>query len=299
MNDNDKQLIEYLHTFWSKEKLGKKPEMFQIHFELLKSYFAGLNFKDFFEELNKSILNLQETKFITYNYMYDNTIISSYLNHAYLNAALSVTSSQPTIGPGEFLFASIFKNIGFNSSIGDLIDLNTMKTIEVKSTNGRLCTGKEFIPLSNSKLQTLQTLISKYKIKNNYTSINKNLCLELLSYLKGSYNQKNELYYIGLILQNLVTESKSLSKAFIQLVNSKVKFIYDINEAIKLYGCIISMHLFCYCKLHDIYWFIATTDVGFRIFKAPNNLFEAYDMLSNFKVNTWQINNNSTSISLK
>jgi hypothetical protein len=37
---------------------------------------------------------------------------------------------------------------------------------------------------------------------------------------------------------------------------------------------------------------------GFRIFKAPINLFEAYNILANFKLNTWPIDTTSTSISL-
>jgi hypothetical protein len=161
---------------------------------------------------------------------------------------------------GEFLFASIFKNIGFSSSEGDLVDLNTSAHIEVKGSNGHLCTGKEFTSLSDSKLNTL---LDKFKIKDKFSSVNKNVCLGLINYLKASFNKKNEIYYIGLLLQNLKNESKSLANAFIQLVLNKVKFTYDINEAIKLYYCIISMHLFCYCKLHNITWFIATTDARF------------------------------------
>lgn len=99
MDRSSNNLFDYLHLFWSKEKLGKKPEMLQKHFELLKSYFEGQSFEEFFNELNKSTLNLQETNFITYEYMYDQTLISHFLSKDYLTSALNVTSSQPSIGP--------------------------------------------------------------------------------------------------------------------------------------------------------------------------------------------------------
>ncbi len=179
---------------------------------------------------------------------------------------------------------------------GDLIDINTNKTIEVKGQNGHLCSSKEFMPLSQSKINVL---VNKFKIDSNHTSINSKLCLELLSYLKGSIEKEKDIIYIGLVLQNLKEESRNLSKAFFELVSKTVKMKYDIQESINLYYCIIAMHLYCYCKLRNINWFIATTNSGFRIFKTPNNLIESYNMLRNFKLTTWPINTNSASIILK
>lgn len=179
---------------------------------------------------------------------------------------------------------------------GDLIDINTNTNIEVKGQNGHLCSSKEFIPLSQSKINAL---VNKFKIDANHTSINSKLCLELLSYLKGSIEKEKDIIYIGSILQNLKEESRNLSKAFYDLVTNMVKMKYDIQESINLYYCIIAMHLYCYCKLRNINWFMATTDAGFRIFKSPINLLEAYNMLINFKLTTWPINSKSASIILK
>ncbi len=97
MNNND--LLDGLDDFWTDKKIGKKSEMKQKHFELLKTYFAGLSIKEFFVELNNSILNIQETKFIKYDTMYDKTLAAHYLTNGYLNSALNITSSQPAIGP--------------------------------------------------------------------------------------------------------------------------------------------------------------------------------------------------------
>lgn len=77
MNTTD--LIEGLDDFWTNKKLGKKSEMKQKHFELLKTYFAGLSIKEFFVELENSKLNIQETKFIKYETMYEKTLAAHYL----------------------------------------------------------------------------------------------------------------------------------------------------------------------------------------------------------------------------
>lgn len=270
--------------------------MKQKHYELLKSYFAGLSIREFFVELEKSILNIQSTNFVKYSTMYEKTLASHYLTNGYLNAALNVTSSQPSVGPGEFLFASLFKNIGFAQDNGDLIELNSNAIIEVKRTKSAIYVGsKEFIELSDSKMKNL---IDKFKIEE-HKSINTKLCLELISYIKASLDKNKDIIYIGMILQNLQNESRNLAKAFLELVNKEVKFLYDSNEATNLYYCIIAMHLYSYCKLRNISWFIATTEAGFKIFKSPINLFESYNMLKDFKITTWPINGKSASIILR
>ena len=141
---NSEEISKGLDKFWTEKKLGKHKDAKEKQKQLLMKYLTG-NPANFFSALNESKFNVGNFGPSSISNILVDANLSKYIKKEYIKDALSITSARPAIGKGEFLFASLFNNIGFSkstyfsdnsySSKGIKMDLSRMQVgIEASTT---------------------------------------------------------------------------------------------------------------------------------------------------------------------
>ena len=79
-------------------------------------------------------------------------------------------------------------------------------------------------------------------------------------------------------LQNLWHEDDGVSRA-------ATKLYFDKGQLIRT---VAAMHLYCYMKVEKNDYLLIVNDDEFRMFNAPQDLYEAYDIISKMSINAWR-----------
>ena len=278
------QIVEVLKKFWTAEKLGKHTDLWEDHKEILKDTLI-VDPEEFYEDLEKCKLNPgnMSSKLVS---LIDGTSINGDLKKEYITRALAVTTTEPEIGKGEFLFASIFKNIGFAQNAGDLVDLNSGKKIEVKGIGAKLGNGKNnaFKPMSKGLMLQICKVCgiddmtrwqldedNAMKIKHAI-GLNEKLAMKVFTFL-----------------QNRQAENEGVSRTAVNLYFEKKQLIRTVA----------AMHLYCYMKMEQDAYLLLVNDEKFSMFKAPDDLAEAYSIIEKMSVKGWREGDYGIKITLR
>lgn len=278
-------ISDYLNKFWVNEKLGKHKDMKKKHGEIILKNLKSTP-DSLFKKLNKNTLKIELNKPYSIGNILQMTGLSADLDDGYINDAMSVTTTRPSIGKGEFLFASLFKNIGFASKAGDLIDLTSKNSIEVKGRYSIIGNGQnsKFKPLTKS---TLYSIFKYLKIEDMSPS---NLDTDFAQVLKKRIGANEKaLAKIFVALQNLSSEYEPLGSVAVRLYKEKKQFL----------RVVAAEHLFIYMSAEDIDFLLAHNDKKFMFFKKPETLTEAYDIIEHFDVYGWKLGEFGIKVNLK
>lgn len=276
---------KYLDVYWTDKKLGKHKTMKEKHGELILK-----NMKVTPDELFKSLKN---NKFKLGNFgpskidgILKNSKLHDDLDETYIKDSLAVTTTRPSIGKGEFLFASLFGNIGFSTESGDLIDLKTDEKIECKGKRATLGNGQG----------------EKFK------SFTKSLMFSILKYLKINDISPEDLKtdYVQILKKRIGNNEKALTKVFIALQNLNDEYEPLGAQCLELYKekkqflrVIAACHLYTYMSVEKADYLLALNDKKFMMFIKPTNIQEAYSIIENFDIHGWSIGDFGVKVTLK
>ena len=282
---NSEEISKGLDKFWTEKKLGKHKDAKEKQKQLLMKYLTG-NPANFFSALNESKFNVGNFGPSSISNILVDANLSKYIKKEYIKDALSITSARPAIGKGEFLFASLFNNIGFSKNGGDLIDLNSNEKIEVKGSNAVIGNGQneKYKSLSKSLIYSLFNGLGDNS--KSYTKLNDE-CAQELKKLLGIDSKKIEKCFLH--LENIENENETLAKQATEIYLEKKYFLKTLA----------ALHLFIYLTLEKASYFLALNDKKFRMFTSPKSIKEAYDIIDNFEINGWKEGNPGISFTLK
>lgn len=278
---NGAELTKCLKDFWTEKKCGKHPELMAKHKAILMQD-CLVKPSDLFEQINQNEFTFQNFGPLNLNTFLKKAKLDSYLKPEYLQHALSVTTHQPAIGKGEFLFVSCFKNINFAFESGDLID-DDGNRIEVKGQHAPIGGVTGFKQMNKSIMFSIYRLFGR---NPDYKDFTMDCALELEKLLKDNPNAAKK---VMLLLQNNEKESQSLASTMVEL----------FNETGHLLETIAATHLWVYLKLQKANFLLALNDKVFAGFAAPQTLKQSYEIIKHFKINGWTTGNRGITFTLK
>lgn len=278
------QIVDVLKKFWTREKLGKHSDLWQDHKEILKDTLI-VDPSEFYEDIEKCKLHPGNMT-SKLESLISGTSLNGDLKKEYITRALAVTTNEPAIGKGEFLFASIFKNIGFASKVGDLVDLDSGEKIEVKGVGAKLGNGNNnaFKQMSKSLMMNVAKAvgvddISRWQLdEDNAMKIKHGIGLN-----------KNLAFKVFTFLQNRKAENEGIARRAVDLYFEKKQLIRTVA----------AMHLYCYMKMEDDSYILLVNDEKFSMFKRPDDLFEAYSIIEKMSVKGWREGDYGIKITLR
>ena len=291
------ELYDKLKNYWN-GKLGKYgDELVREHAKELKAYSIA-SISDIIDHLEQNKFRLETYGKTSWSKFLNIAKLSEYLRPGYITDALAITTHQPAMGQGEFLFVSCFKNIAINSESGDLIDTSTKEKIEFKgnrsSFSGESKANIKFKTLDDKEMDdnkvmndnVMYSICSLFDIvENSKGSFDREFCKMIDGKLK---EQPEMIDKVINICQNIKPESHTITKMFTQLYKEKED----------LYHVVAAMHCYTYLKLQKTNWLVVTNDSGFAIFKAPEDAEDAWSIVKQLKLGTWGKGNKSIEISL-
>lgn len=169
------ELYDKLKNYWN-GKLGKYgDELVREHAKELKAYSIA-SISDIIDHLEQNKFRLETYGKTAWSKFLNIAKLSEYLRPGYITDALAITTHQPAMGQGEFLFVSCFKNIAINSKSGDLIDTSTNEKIEFKGNRS------SFAGESKDKL--------KYKEMNDNVMYSICSLFDIVENSKGSFDRE-------------------------------------------------------------------------------------------------------------
>lgn len=259
--------------FWTDRKLGKHDELVGDYVSILEKTLL-IDPDEFRADLFKSTLKPGKMADKLTALLAD-TPLRDDLKKEYITMCLGVTTTRPAIGKGEFLFAATFKNIGFSSNVGDLVDLDTGSKIEVKGIGAPLGNGqnKAFKPMTARLMKDICRELQIDDMKD--WALNQENAYKIKKAL--GLNEKKAMQ-IFTYLQNLWKEDNGVSRA-------ATKLYFDKGQLIRT---VAAMHLYCYMKVEQNDYLLIVNDDEFRMFNAPQDLYEAYDIISKMSINAWR-----------
>lgn len=274
-----------MNEFWTSEKLGKHPQVAEEAARLFKQYAIC--------PADKLLARLKESKFkfgnvgpISWNNLLTKADLDDCLQQDYIKAALKVTTAQPAIGKGEFVFVSLFDNIGFAKDHGDLIDLQTKKKAEVKGISSALCNGY------SDKYRQLNQAILSAVFRNFKLSppgrLDAGACKELERFASHS---DRELYYILDAFRNTTVSHRPVVES--AMANFKNRTNHNLLTTIA------AMHLYDYLRMEQTDYLLAVNNNQFMCFNAPTNVYQAASILEYFTIDGWQIGKRGMTVTLK
>lgn len=285
-----------MNEFWTSEKLGKHPQVAEEAARLFKQYALC--------PADKLLARLKESRFkfgnvgpISWNSLLTKANLDDCLKQDYVKAALKVTTAQPAIGKGEFLFVSLFDNVGFAKDHGDLIDLQTKKKVEVKGISSALCNGyssnyrqltqgpDEYRPLNQEAI--LNTVFKKFKLSPP-AKLDAGSCKELERFAS---HDDDALYYILDAFRNTAVSRRPVIESAMANYKNRSKH--------NLLSTIAAMHLYDYLKTEHTDYFLAVNNNQFMCFTAPTNVYQAASILEYFTIDGWQIGKRGMTVTLK
>ena len=274
-----------MNEFWTTEKLGKHPQVAEEAARLFKQY-ALCSADKLLARLKESNFKFGNVGPISWNTLLAKADLDDCLKQDYIKAALKVTTAQPAIGKGEFVFVSLFNNIGFAKDHGDLIDLQTKKKAEVKGISSALCNGY------SDKYRQLNQAILNTVFKNFKIAVPAKLdagsCRELERY--ASHSDK-ELYYILDAFRNTTQSHRQVIESAMSNYKNRTKH--------NLLTTIAAMHLYDYLKMEQMNYLLAVNNNQFMCFDAPTNVYQAANILEYFSIDGWQIGKRGMTVTLK
>lgn len=273
-----------MNEFWTKEKLGKHPQLAAEAERLYKQYAMC--------DADKLLKRLKESRFkfgnfgpISYNNLLLKANLDDCLQPEYVDAALKVTTAQPAIGKGEFLFASLFDNVGFAKQHGDLVDLTTKKMAEVKGVASSLSNGysKNYIQLNNN---TLINVFRHFKLTPP-SKLDAQACKTLSDHIAD----ERSLYYVLEAFRNTAIAKRPVIESAMSNYMNRTKK--------NLLLTIAAMQLYEYLHTEQASYFLAVNNDKFMCFDTPNTVYQAAEILTNFSIDDWTIGNRGFKITLK
>ena len=275
-------LNELLPKFWTKQKCGKHEGLDNQHGMLLMKHLL-VNPKDFFEQLKINIFTFQNFSKIAWSDFLKRANLSEYLKPEYLNDALNITTARPAIGKGEFLFVSCFSNIGFSTGKGDLIDLRNNILVEFKGIRSTVSgDGKQYKQMNRS---LMYSVFSQFDTSCQTDHFNRDCAEELDELLK---QHPNKTVKVLTLLQNITNENTKIAEEFASLYKLKGN-IFNIVGAMQLYT---------YLRLQKATYLLMTNEQGFCCFECPKQPIDAYNIITNIKLSSWETGNRGMTIGI-
>ena len=280
------ELYDKLKDYWN-GKLGKYgDELVREHAKELKAYSIA-SISDIIDHLEQNKFRLETYSKTSWSKFLNIAKLSEYLRPGYITDALAITTHQPAMGQGEFLFVSCFKNIAINSESGDLIDTSTHEKIEFKGNRSSFAgESKDKLKYKEMNDNLMYSICSLFDIvENSKGSFDREFCKMIDGKLK---EQPEMIDKVINICQNIEPDSHTITKMFAQLYKEKED----------LYHVVAAMHCYTYLKLQKTNWLVVTNDNGFAIFKAPEDAEDAWSIVKQLKLGTWGKQNKSIELSL-
>lgn len=275
-------LNELLPKFWTKQKCGKHEGLDNQHGMLLMKHLL-VNPKDFFEQLKINIFTFQNFSKIAWSDFLKRANLSEYLKPEYLNDALNITTARPAIGKGEFLFVSCFSNIGFSTGKGDLVDLRNNILVEFKGIRSTVSgDGKQYKQMNRS---LMYSVFSQFDTSCQTDHFNRDCAEELDELLK---QHPNKTVKVLTLLQNITNENTKIAEEFASLYKLKGN-IFNIVGAMQLYT---------YLRLQKAAYLLMTNEQGFCCFECPKQPIDAYNIITNIKLSSWETGNRGMTIGI-
>ena len=276
-----------MNEFWTKEKLGKHPEVAGRAKDLYSEYALC--------DAVKLLARLKESKFkfgnngpIKWKELLAKANLDDCLKQEYIKAALDVTTHQPSIGKGEFLLVSVFDNIGFAKGKGDLVDTITKKTAEVKGNAGALCNAYSGVyRVLNDGI--LRAVFTHFKMTPP-SGLDNKTCQALEQYVARN---DAELKYV-------LTAFRNTQATRIPVIDNAMKSFKDRKDTRNLLNTIAAMHLYEYLSIEKSDYLIAVNNDKFMCFQAPTSVYQAENIISEyFTADYWRVSKGGVTISLK
>lgn len=265
-------LNKCLNDYWTDKKSGKHNELAKQHGMLLLKNLK-VEPEDLFEQVNENIFKFQTFPLIPWKDFLIRANLAEYLKPEYIKDALEITSLRPAIGKGEFLFVSCFSNLGFSSGKGDIIDLNTGKICEFKGIRSTLSGDNKIYKQMNKSL--IYSIFSLFETSAEYDHFNRDCAAKLDDLLK---DRPNLLIKVLERLQNVSAPNTKVSHAFVDLYNIK----HD------LFNIVGAMQLFIYMLIQKASYILLTNNDGFCCYERPQTPMEAFKIIKELKLSSWQ-----------
>lgn len=275
-------LNELLPKFWTEQKCGKHEGLDNQHGMLLMKHLR-VNPKDFFEQLKINIFTFQNFSKIAWSDFLKRANLSEYLKPEYLEDALNVTTTRPAIGKGEFLFVSCFSNIGFSSGKGDLIDMRNNTLIEFKGIRSTVSGDGKIYKQMNRSL--MYSVFSQFDTSCQMDHFNRDCAEELDTLLK---QHPNKITKVLCLLQNLTNENTKIANEFASLYKLKGNIFNTVG----------AMQLYTYLHLQNTAYLLMTNEQGFCCFECPRQPIDAYNIITNIKLSSWETGNRGMTIGI-
>ena len=286
------ELYDKLKDYW-KDKLGKYgDELITEHGKELKAY-SIVSIEDVIEQLEQNKFRLESYSKTAWSKILDIAHLKEYMRPDYIKDALKITTHQPALGQGEFLFVSCFKNLGISKESGDLVDLNTNEKIEFKGNRSSF-SGEDKDKYKYKKMtdDTLYSICSLFDhIENKDTSLDAEFCKLIDTKLK---EQPEHIDKVIELTQNIESteNNKTASHSLTKMFGDLYRKYHDLQHVVA------AMHCYTYLKLQKTNWLVITNDNGFMIFEAPMDAEDAWTIVKQLKIGSWNTQNKGIEISL-
>ena len=272
-----------MSEFWTSKKLGKRPHIAK-QAELLYEHYAMCPAAKLLERLMQSTFEFGNYGPIAWKNILEDANLDDCLKPEYVEEALKVTTARPAIGRGEFLFVSIFKNVGFAKEHGDLIDINTNERVEVKGDYSTIGNGnsRNFFTLSQLRLNAVSSLLKLSPIHK----IDASTCSTIKAAIGTNFD----------LAKKILTMLCNTTYTYYEVVDEALKY-YQNSKRLLL--TIAAMHLYCYMYLEDSDYLLAVNKDKFMCFDRPNSLYDAAEILKHFELHEWKVGESGIKVSLK
>lgn len=283
---NLKKIHEYLEKYWTPKKLGKHHDMAEKHEEIIKNNLK-CNVDDFFKDLSKTTFEPGNKGPYNLHSILGKTSLIDDLQPQYIDDCLKVTTTQPAIGKGEFLFAASFTNIGFAKEGGDLVDLKSGKKIECKGVGAILGNGQnpQLKQMRKSVMNGIRSLLETNDVTGDgLDSENANLIKKLI----GTDTKKMKKFF--LLTQNLDGRENE------GIANQCVKVYLEKKYLLKT---IAAAHLYIYMNVEENDYMLMLNGQKFMMFEKPKSVAEAYEIVEHFDISGWKEKETGVKVTLK
>ncbi len=272
-----------MSEFWTSKKLGKHQQLAK-QAELLYEHYALCTPDKLLARLQQSTFEFGNYGPIAWKNILEDANLDDCLKPEYVTEALKVTTTRPAIGKGEFLFVSIFNNVGFAKGKGDLIDVNTNEKVEVKGISSTIGNGNSnaFATLNQSRLNAIG-----YMLKRTPTSV---IDAAACNVIKSAMGKDVKTVY------NVLSALRNTAMDYREVTEAACNFYFNTG---KLLLTIAAMHLYSYMHIEDTNYLLAVNNEKFRCFERPNTLVEAAEILKNFEIHGWKIGESGVTVTLK
>lgn len=267
------EIKKILDEFWTDEKLGRHSELKDDHGSILVQDLI-VDPETFREDLLSNRLSLGNMS-SGLEHILNGTKLKGDLKPSYISHCLDVTTTRPAIGKGEFLFAATFSNLGFSKATGDLIELGSNAKIEVKGISAQLGNGQNerFKPMRASVIRSIARMLGIDDIADfNLTTDNAQ------KFKRGIGLNENSARRTFLFLQNIRNENEALAR-------NAAKLYFEKKQLMKT---VAAVHLYTYMKLENDQYLLIVNDKKFAMFKAPDDIWEAYSIVEKLDIKPWR-----------